>query len=113
MTRRRMGWRLAALAMVIAFAGSGCEFITEASNVSAPDAAYSPALSQDGRVVVYQTGRRIIVHDLSSGTTTNVGTGIDGATPDQPVDEPAISGDGGVIAFSSGADNLLPGITQG
>ena len=77
----------------------------------------TPSLSADGRVLVFETiapdlppsgstERRVIVRDRASGIMrTLVSAG--GAAPDGGAGEPAVSGDGGVVVFTSDATNLV------
>ncbi len=87
--------------------------------------SYNPAISDDGRFVVFDSyatnlvpddlGRRgdVFLHDRETGTTTRVSRGIDGAETDRDSGFAAISGDGTVIAFESSAHNLRAGSPGG
>ncbi|HNP16145.1 MAG TPA: hypothetical protein PKI99_06765, partial [Terrimesophilobacter sp.] len=82
-----------------------------------------PQLSYDGRFVAWESlasnltlteghGAQDIFHrDLSTGVTTLVSTGMNGAKPTGYSVQPNISADGRTIAFASQADNLVPGDT--
>jgi Tol biopolymer transport system component len=77
----------------------------------------APSLSADGRILAFETiapdlppsgavRRRVIVRDRASGimrTLMNAG----GAAPDGGAGEPAVSGDGRVVVFTSDATNLV------
>lgn len=75
----------------------------------------SPGISADGRFLVYVTSLRspptspsvIAVRDRRNGTVTILGP--PGGLPDGTSADPVISDDGRVIAFSSGATNLVAG----
>jgi Tol biopolymer transport system component len=78
----------------------------------------APSLSADGRTVVFETiapdlppggttRRRVIVRDRPSGTMQSV-VSAGGSVPDGGVGEPAVSGDGRVVVFTSNATNLVP-----
>jgi Tol biopolymer transport system component len=85
-----------------------------------PDGASSHAtVSADGRYVAFQSdatnlvrGDRnhatdVFVRDLRTGRTALVSRGRGGRAANGPSSQPAISGDGGVIAFQSQASNLV------
>ena len=84
----------------------------------------SPALSGDGRYVAFESdasdlvagdtnGRDIFVHDRETGTTARVNVASDGSQADNIGQYPDISDDGRYVAFSSPAQNLVPGDTNG
>jgi Tol biopolymer transport system component len=77
-----------------------------------------PSLSADGRLVVFETiapdlpprgttRRRVIVRDRPNGTMRPLVIAGD-ASPDGGAGEPAVSGDGRVVVFTSDATNLVP-----
>ena len=76
---------------------------------------YSPALSADGRKLAYQAVRgrgqsAVYVTDLRSGRTTLASRATrSGATANEEVYHPSISGDGSKVAFVSAASNLGAG----
>jgi WD40 repeat protein len=80
-----------------------------------------PAISEDGRYVVFQsdsdnlvgrvTNGGIYVHDRVTGETTVVSVSSDG-TQENGGANPVISADGRYVAFSSIADNLVKGDTN-
>lgn len=83
-------------------------------------ASYSPALSDDGRVVAFESDatnfqagdgaglRDVFVHDRNSGATTML-RGPSGF-PNRQSREPQVSGDGRYVLFRTAATNLgLPG----
>jgi Tol biopolymer transport system component len=55
----------------------------------------------------------VFVHDLQTGATSRVSVDSNGAQADGPSTDPAIDGDGSVVAFLSGATNLVAGDTNG
>ncbi len=88
--------------------------------------SYTPAISSDGRTVVFQTAANnlgpgdtgtnvdIYVRALAPGTTVRASLAADGVTEgDAGAYEAAISGDGHVVAFKGGSTNLVPGDTNG
>ena len=85
------------------------------------DDSYRPAISGDGRYVVFQSDAAnlvsgddngvtdIFLHDLLSGRTTRISVNSDGEQGDGASLNPSISDDGRVIAFHSYAGNLDAG----
>lgn len=88
------------------------------------EAVGAAVLSADGRVAVFRSedealapeaggwgGRyEIVARDLAGGANALVSRVPGGAPANQSADEPAVSADGGVIAFSSEATNLVAGL---
>lgn len=82
-------------------------------------------VSADGRRVVFSSlatnlvpgdtndAREVFVHDRGAGRTRRVSVGPGGAQADGESLGPAISADGGLASFNSGASNLWPGDTNG
>ncbi|MHC4845628.1 MAG: TolB family protein [Planctomycetota bacterium] len=80
----------------------------------------SPAISDDGRVIAFQSDATnlvpgdtngfpdVFVHDRDTGETTRVSVSSTGVQADLPCFVPAISGDGRVVAFMSYANTLVP-----
>lgn len=95
---------------------------TDGSEADGPSS--QPALSPDGRFVVFESEasnlvpgdtngvRDLFVHDLEDGTTTRVSLADDGAEADGPSFNGFLCGEGRV-AFDSEATNLVPGDTNG
>lgn len=94
--------------------------VSVATNGAAGDDwSYSPALSADGRYVAFWSAAATLVagdtnrvedvfrRDLQTGVTTRVSVTTEGASADRRSLEPAISGDGRVVAFPSDATNLV------
>lgn len=83
-----------------------------------------PSLSADGRFVVFRSDANNLVagnandlsdiyrRDTQTGTTTWVSFAIGGAEGDASSQDPAIDASGALVAFSSGATNLVPGDTN-
>ncbi len=83
------------------------------------DHSYAPAISDDGRYVVFMSeatnlvvgdtneASDIFVHDRQTATTSRVSVGPGGAQSDGWSDSPVISGDGLFVAFVSDAGNLV------
>jgi len=55
----------------------------------------------------------VFVHDLETGRTVRVSVGVDGGEANGPSFVSGISADGRVVAFTSYANNLVPGDTNG
>src|SRR5439155_4084203 len=98
------------------------ELISQTASGGAGNASSdSPALSDDGRYVVFASdasnlvsgdnnaSRDIFLRDRQSSITTRVSVSSLGAQADFDSDLPYISGDGRYITFLSGADNLVSG----
>lgn len=81
--------------------------------------------STDGQVVAFVSGagciatgttdfgrRDVFVYDRTTDTLTRASVGLAGAQPNEDSGEPAISGDGRYVAFSSAATNLVAGDTN-
>jgi Tol biopolymer transport system component len=77
----------------------------------------APSISADGRILAFETiaadlpprgttRRRVIVRDRASGIMRTL-VNADGAAPDGGAGEPAVSGDGRVVVFTSDATNLV------
>jgi Tol biopolymer transport system component len=85
----------------------------------------SPAISGDGRLVAFASlagnlvpgdtnhAEDVFVRNLETETTERVSVTAGGVQADGYSGAPTISGDGRVVAFVSGATNLLPGDTNG
>ena len=99
--------------------------ISIASDGAQPNqASTSPRMSADGRYVVFRSDATnlvggdsngkpdLFVRDRLTNLTARVSVGADNASGDVNDFTPAISRDGGVIAFSSLADTLVPGDTN-
>ena len=81
----------------------------------------SPAISGDGRLVAFGSDAAdlvagdangfvdVFVRDRAAGTTRRVSVATDGSEGDSNSFDPAISADGRVVAFFSGASNLVSG----
>lgn len=92
--------------------------------VQGDDDSYRPAISGNGRYVVFQSDAAnlvsgddngvtdIFLHDLLSGRTTRISVDSQGAQADGASLNPSISDDGRVIAFHSYAGNLDAGDTN-
>jgi Tol biopolymer transport system component len=101
---------------------------TGGTQASGPSGAFrDPGLSFDGRFVAFSSEATdlvagdtnalpdVFVHDRATSTTTRVSvssTGAQGNAPSAPSMPVSISGDGRVVAFDSGASNLVPGDTN-
>jgi len=86
--------------------------------------AIDPAISGDGRYVAFwsdstnlvsyttNAGYDVFVHDMVTGETTCVSMGMYGEPGNYASSKPSISADGNIVAFTSGASNLVPGDTN-
>ena len=92
---------------------------TQADNVS-----FGAAISADGRLVAFvsdasnlvaqpASGRQVYVKDRTTGGIERVSVSTAGEPAQGFTTPPAISGDGRVVAFASGASNLVPDDTNG
>jgi cold shock CspA family protein len=89
------------------------------------DNSPAAAISADGRMVAFQSSAAnliasdtnkvadIFLHDRSSGTTERVSVDSTGSQANGASSSPAISADGHVVAFLSGATNLVAGDGNG
>lgn len=87
--------------------------------------ASDPAISGDGRFVAFDSNSTnlvpgdtnenddVFVFDRKTGRTERVSVASDGAQADSSNLFPRISGDGRFVLFTSYADNLVPGDTNG
>ncbi len=85
--------------------------------------SFSPAISADGQSVAFESYatnlvpidtnsvRDIFVWNARTNEVTAVSTGAGEIETNAESFDPVISGDGSLIAFSSGADNLAPGVS--
>ena len=123
------GCSLAVAALLFASSGWSGAPATERASVSSAGAeangpSFGPALSGDGRYVVFTSdatnlspsdtnGRDVFVRDRQTGSTELVTIASDGAQANRPALFPAISDDGRYIAFQTDADNLVVDDTTG
>lgn len=85
--------------------------------------SFAPSISADGQSVAFESYatnlvpidtnavRDIFVWNARTNTTTAVSTGAGESETNSESFDPVISGDGTLIAFSSGASNLAPGVS--
>lgn len=83
-------------------------------------ASDQPSISADGRVVAFRSAASdlvshdtngvddVFVRDIAAVTNTRVSVATDGTQADYESEGPYISGDGGIVAFTSYASNLAP-----
>jgi Tol biopolymer transport system component len=91
----------------------------DSNEAEANDRSFDPAISADGRFVVFSSGATnlvagdtngkwdIFVRDRQLGVTTRASVNSSGVEVDRDAREPAISADGRYIVFSSDATNML------
>ncbi len=101
------------------------ELVSAGANGNANGPSDEPAVSADGRYVVFRSyasnlvpaddnnAPDVFLRDRNTGTTTRVSVGPAGVEADDASDTPAISPDGGTVAFASAATNLVSGDTNG
>src|SRR5215218_6172717 len=88
--------------------------------------SFLPSISDDGRRVAFVSRAAnlapgdtdfhindVFVRDLDAGTTSLVSAAVGDAEPDGSSTQPAISGDGRYVAFTSSSANLVTGDTNG
>jgi cysteine-rich repeat protein len=91
-----------------------------AAGTQATRASLNPAISHDGRIVAFDNlgalvsgdtnaAGDVFVRDLVAGTTTRASVATGGGQANRGSLAPALSGDGRLVAFESGATNLVPG----
>lgn len=133
-TRRPGGWRrtaAVALTTALVLVLSACDqaHVTWVSgyfpNPTAPQPLLlSGDLSSDGGVVVFDSTRAfdpndqnghadIIVNDRNQQLLLRVSTTPSGAGPDQPSEDPMVSGNGRYVTWTSAATDIVPGDTNG
>lgn len=96
--------------------------VTEAADTTPyTNEDYAPAISGDGRYIVYYSlapnlvpedtngWGDVFLFDRQTGTTARVSVASDGTQADRRSLEPSISADGRYITYSSFASNLVPG----
>jgi Tol biopolymer transport system component len=104
--------------------------VTTLTSVSAVGAAangecWLPAISDDGRVVAFESNASnlvpgdtngtwdIFAHDMVTGVTSRVSVTASGTEANQGSASPSFSFDGRFVAFMSAATNLIPNDTNG
>jgi len=108
--------RLTARADRLVFTAGDQVVIAEVASGSVRNLAAGdqPDISADGRFVVYRsTAGQIVVHDLDRNVGALVTQTTTGAAADGASWNPAISGDGGTVAFGSAARDLVQGNPAG
>jgi Tol biopolymer transport system component len=83
--------------------------------------SFAPAISADGRYVAFASAASnlvdgdtndandVFVRDRQSNTTTRISVGLGGAQANGGSDQPSLSGDGRLAAFTSAATNIVSG----
>jgi Tol biopolymer transport system component len=89
------------------------------SGTEANGDSFAPALSSDGRYVAFASAATnlvdgdtndandVFVRDRQTNTTTRVSVGYDGSQANGGSDQPSLSGDGHLVAFTSAATNIV------
>ena len=87
--------------------------------------SYNPAISADGRYVVFNSyadnlvsgdtngAPDIFVKNLTTNSITRISTAADGTQGNNDSGNPSVSADGRYVVFNSNADNLVSGDTNG
>jgi len=106
-------------------AGSTQRVSVTASGGQANSGSYDPAISGDGRYVVFRSSASnlvagdsngvgdVFLRDRTVGTTERVSVGAGGAQANAECSEPALSADGRYVAFHSSASTLAAGDGNG
>jgi len=91
------------------------------SGAEANGDSFAPALSSDGRYVAFSSAATnlvdgdtndandIFIRDRQANTTTRASVGYDGSQANGGSDQPSLSGDGRLVAFTSVASNIVNG----
>jgi Tol biopolymer transport system component len=91
------------------------------STAEANGDSFAPTLSSDGRYVAFESAATnlvdgdtndandIFVRDRQTSSTTRVSVGYDGSQANGGSDQPSLSGDGRLVAFTSAATNIVSG----
>lgn len=132
--RRRLivlgAFTVALTALVATSVGSGAPGDTTRASIGTGGIegngdSISPSISADGNRVAFKsrasnlvagdtnTFDDVFVRDRTAGTLTRASIPVLGGEPNAHVTEPAISADGSVVAFSTTATNMAPGIPVG
>jgi hypothetical protein len=97
----------------------------DSAGTQANDTSFSPALSADGRFVAFHSDATnlvagdtngfvdVFVHDRHTGETTRVSVDSAGTQANADSFGAALSATGRLVAFASGATNLVVGDTNG
>jgi hypothetical protein len=98
---------------------------TDSLGMEANQSCTLPAVSADGRYVVFESGATnlvegdtnggatdIFLKDTQTGSTTRVSTDSNGVQANSGSEAPVVSGDGQYVVFRSYADNLVAGDTN-
>ncbi len=105
--------------------GATVRVSVNSSGIQGNSYSSDPCISSDGRFVAFQSfstnlvtgdtngAADIFVHDMLTGQTTRANLNSSGAQSFGGGLEPAISGDGRVVAFTSNATDLVAGDTNG
>ncbi len=97
---------------------TGTTVIASVGEDGKPSGGDIPAITSDGRHVLFRVGHDLFVHDLDSGAVEKVSVNSFGEDANDDVPRgifapQAISGDGRFVAFDSAATNLVPDDTNG
>ncbi len=105
--------------------GATTRISLSSGGVQSNDDSFGPVISADGRWIAFVSAATnlvdgdtshlvdVFLHDRESGTTIRVSVGPNGAPGNLESRDPAISGDGRWVAFSSIATNLVEDDTNG
>jgi Tol biopolymer transport system component len=105
--------------------GETARVSVSSSGAEANGDSFAPAISSDGRYVAFASAASnlvdgdtndandVFVRDRQANTTTRVSVGFDGSQANGGSDQPSLSGDGRLVAFTSGATNIAAGDLNG
>ena len=105
--------------------GTTARISVSSAGAAANGPSTRPAISADGRFVVFKSSATnlvtgdinavddVFLHDTQTADTVRVSVTVGGTGANGESSVPAISGDGGYIAFRSVATNLIPGVGNG
>jgi Tol biopolymer transport system component len=104
--------------------GATTRVSVSSSGAEANGDSFAPALSSDGRYVAFASAATnlvegdtndandIFIRDRQANTTTRISAGFDGSQANGGSDQPSLSGDGRLVAFTSVASNIVNGDTN-
>lgn len=121
----RKGWGILLLLAAAVHAANTERLSLSSTGQEGSDASFAPSVSADGRLIAFLSLasnlvaddtngiRDIFVRDRDAGVTSRVNVSSLGAEANDDSGEPAISGDGRYVAFTSRASNLVSNDTNG
>ncbi|KAF0144512.1 MAG: cell wall-binding protein [Nitrospirae bacterium] len=113
------------MAASVSYAGTTEIVSVDSNGKPGNSGSNEPSISSDGRFVAFHSFADnlvpddtngmadVFIHDRQTGKTEIISKDSSGKLGNNHSDDPAISADGRFAAFHSGADNLVPGDTNG